>query len=73
MVGLDYSVSSRGVGSHSNGGPLNLLERFVVDTVIESVLAMERDYTEQLFYNLGLQFVLQLAAAEFAQQLNRLD
>ena len=60
------------------GGPLNPMERFVIDTVMESVFAMERSYTERLLHNLGLlaanpQFAIQLAAAEFAQRLNRLD
>jgi len=50
----------------------------VIDTVMESVFAMERSYTERLLHNPGLlaanpQFALQLAAAEFAQRLNRLD
>jgi len=53
-------------------------KRFVVDTVMESVFAMERGYSERLLHNLGLlaanpQFALQLAVAEFTQRLNRLD
>ena len=30
------------------------MERFVIDTVMESVFAMERSYTERLLHNLGL-------------------
>lgn len=60
------------------GGPLSPRERFVVDTVMESVFLMERSYTERLAHNLALlqanpQFALQLAGTEFAQRLNRLD
>jgi len=59
-------------------GPLNPRERYVVDTVMESVLAMERGFAEHLQRNLLLfaanpDFAIQLAAGEFTRRLSRPD